>query len=75
MTVKELRFILESLPAELNVVVDVSDFGQEAIKSVKIVELFRGTTAHGKSYYESNNFFMGNDATKEKVVYLSGDES
>ena len=74
MTVKQLKLTLESLPADLNVVVDVSDFGQEAIKSVKIVELFKGNTAHGKSYYESNSFFMGNDATKEKVVYLSGDE-
>ena len=74
MTVKQLKFLLESLPEDLNVVVDIADFGQEVIKSVKIIELFRGNTAHGKVYYESNNFFMGNDVTKEKVVYLSGDE-
>ena len=74
MTVKQLRLLLESLPEELNVVVDVADFGQETIKSAKIFEMFRGNTAHGKVYYESNNFFMGGDIIKEKVVYLSGDE-
>jgi len=75
MTVKQLRFLLESLPEELNVVVDVADFGQEAIKSAKIVEMFRGNTVHGKVYYENNSFFMGDDIIKEKVVYLSGDEN
>jgi hypothetical protein len=74
MTVKQLKSLLENLPEELNVVVDVSDFGQEAIKSVKIVALFRGNTAHGKVYYETNNFFMNDDVTKEEVVYLSGNE-
>ena len=74
MTVKQLRLLLESLPEELNVVVDVADFGQESIKSAKIVEMFRGNTAHGKVYYESNNFFMGDNSVKEKVVYISGDE-
>jgi len=74
MTVKDLRFLLESLPDELNVVVDVADFGQETIKSAKIVEMFRGNTAHGKVYYERKSFFMGDDITKEEVVYLSGNE-
>ena len=72
MTIKQLKFLLESLPEDLNVVVDVADFGQEIVKSAKIVELFKGNTAHGKVYYESNRFFMSDDVTKEKVVYLSG---
>ena len=73
MTVQQLILLLESLPEDLNVVADVSDFGQDVIKSAKIVELYRGTTSHGEVYYESNNFFMRDDAKKEKVVYLSGD--
>jgi hypothetical protein len=36
--------------------------------------MFRGNTAHGKVYYDNNNFFMGDDIIKEKVVYLSGNE-
>jgi hypothetical protein len=73
MTIKQLKFLLESLPEDLNVVVDVADFGQETIKSAKIVEMYKGNTAHGKVYYENISFFMGDDATKETVVYLSGD--
>ena len=73
MTVKELRTLLENLPADLKVVVDVCDFGHEDVKSAEIVEFYRGMTSHGKVYYESQDFFMGKDVTKEKVVYLSGD--
>ena len=72
MTVRELRILLEDLPDDLKVVVDTSDFGQESVQSADIVELFRGMTAHGLSYYERQDFFMGNDAVKEKVVYLTG---
>ena len=71
MTVKQLKSTLENLPEDLNVVVDASDFGQDVIKSAKIVELYKGLTAHGEVYYERNDFFMGKDTATEKVVYLS----
>jgi hypothetical protein len=74
MTVKQLKSLLETLPENLNVVVDVADFGQETIKAARIVEMYRGMTAHGKVYYERQSFFMGDNVTKEKVVYLSGDD-
>ena len=74
MTVKQLKSVLENLPEDLNVVVDVADFGQDVIKSANTIEMFRGDTAHGKVYYENNNFFMSGDCIKEKVVYLSGND-
>ncbi|MCL2018780.1 MAG: hypothetical protein FWG70_03380 [Oscillospiraceae bacterium] len=72
MTVKELRILLKSFPEDMNVVVDVVDFGQEPVQSAEVVELFRGMTSHGLSYYDRQDYFMGDDVKKEKVVYLSG---
>ena len=74
MTVKQLISVLENLPEDLNVVVDAEDFSQDIIKSVKVLELYKGQTTHGNVYYERNNFFMSDDAIKEKVVYLSGND-
>ena len=71
MTVKQLITTLENLPDDLNVVVDACDFGQDIIKSVKAVDMYKGKTSHGEVYYERNDFFMGKDTATEKVVYLS----
>ena len=73
MTVKQLITTLENLPEDLNVVVDACDFDQDVVKSAKVVELYKGQSSHGGVYYAKNDFFMNNNATMEKVVYLSGD--
>jgi hypothetical protein len=70
-TVKKLKAVLEDLPEDLNVVVDASDFGQDIIKSAKVMELYKGRTAHGEVFFEKNDFFMCENTTKEKVVCLS----
>ena len=74
MTVKKLITTLKKLPEDLNVVVDACDFDQDVIKSAKVVELYKGQSSHGGVYYARNDFFMNNNATKEKVVYLSAND-